>query len=927
VVNVNGNPRPIVAANFNDNSGVNALTTRPFNEFSRGDITGKLDFQITDGIDLQLTGYYGETEDQFTPNGWRVYNSHNNPTRFDTDYRIGARIRHRLGRQGLDASGEDLGVVQNASYVLQFGYENNQFERFDPRHGDNLFAYGHVANFDVDYAVPVFGIDTSGNLFHISNRAVLRGYDDTNSSNPVLANYNNIYGIDDFQGENLYGVPFGFQGDPAVTPIEGSFGIDIPTGVAAFVATNGFTQSAFTSSYSIHTNVGSVNNLFQRGDNDIFTFNANANLDIVPGGGNNTKNRHSIQFGIMYEQRTLRSYGVAPRTLWTLARQLANIHLDDPLTSNRQIGEVEVPGLGLVPIFAPTVEENNGQFYRSIRERMGIALDEYVNVDGMDPSQLSLDMFSARELNDAALLGYIGYDYLGNEFNGTFDDFFGEIDPATGLRGQNTFNVAPFRPIYTAAFIQDKFTINDMIFRLGVRIDRFDANTKVLSDPYSPFKLLGAADYHDQIGTERPGSIGEDFAVYLGEGGDNIEAYRSGDNWFLPDGTPVNGPQEIDAVRAGTTTPAFLNPEVQEDLNFIQNENFEVDDSFEDYEVQVNVMPRLSFSFPISDASNFFAHYDVLVQRPASNNVATALDYYYFLNRARTPNNPIGNPNLRPTTTIDYEIGFKQRLTPRSAITISAYYKEFRDMIQIRTYSPVPLVVGGAYTTYDNQDFGTTKGFNVTYDLRRTNNITINANYSLSFTDGTGSNTNTQRGLNNRGNIRALFPLDFDERHRINFIIDYRLDENTSVGLLKNAGLNIQSVAVSGRPYTATRNPTQFGGDGIIGAINGSRKPWTFTVNARLDKQIAISDKMGLNIYFRVSNLFNRRNVINVYSVTGSPEDPGWLQSQFGQDFLRETATQATPVDSFLAAYNWAVLNPGLFTQPRRMYLGTILSF
>ena len=40
--------------------------------------------------------------------------------------------------------------------------------------------------------------------------------------------------------------------------------------------------------------------------------------------------------------------------------------------------------------------------------------------------------------------------------------------------------------------------------------------------------------------------------------------------------------------------------------------------AFKDYEPVVNVMPRVAFSFPISDEALFFAHYDVLTQRPVS---------------------------------------------------------------------------------------------------------------------------------------------------------------------------------------------------------------------------------------------------------------------------------------------------------------------
>ena len=140
-----------------------------------------------------------------------------------------------------------------------------------------------------------------------------------------------------------------------------------------------------------------------------------------------------------------------------------------------------------------------------------------------------------------------------------------------------------------------------MIFRLGVRVDRYDANTKVLRDPYSLYALQGAADFRSGTNTERPGAIGNDFAVYtVALGSNTVQAYRDGGNWFLADGSPVNGPQEIDGIRSGLVFPVYENPLAESSANLIKEDSFRVEDSFEDYEVQINVMQCLSFSFPIS---------------------------------------------------------------------------------------------------------------------------------------------------------------------------------------------------------------------------------------------------------------------------------------------------------------------------------------
>src|SRR5690606_26049002 len=186
------------------------------------------------------------------------------------------------------------------------------------------------------------------------------------------------------------------------------------------------------------------------------------------------------------------------------------------------------------------------------------------------------------------------------------------------------------------------------------------------------------------------------------------------------------------------------------DENTQQILGFNPDNSFEDYKPQLNIMPRLAFSFPISDEANFFVHYDVLVQRPPSNTIATPLDYFKWHTVNSTANNPKNNPNLKPEKTIDFEVGFKQKVSNSSAITLSAYYKEMRDMIQSRNFLHVPGVPGNSYASYGNIDFGTVKGFSFSYDLRRTPNLELTASYTVQFADGTGSDANSQSGLNAR---------------------------------------------------------------------------------------------------------------------------------------------------------------------------------
>src|SRR5690606_37765138 len=182
--------------------------------------------------------------------------------------------------------------------------------------------------------------------------------------------------------------------------------------------------------------------------------------------------------------------------------------------------------------------------------------------------------------------------------------------------------------------------------------------------------------------------------------------------------------------------------------------------AFEDYKAQISVMPRIAFSFPVSEESSFFAHYDILTKRPTTGVRFDPYEYQFIQTRGEI----INNSNLKPEKTIDYELGFQQVLSRTSSIKISAFYREQRDNVQLIN---VVEAYPATYRTFGNRDFGTVKGLTVAYDLSRTGNVRMTAAYTLQFADGTGSDATSMAGLINAGlpNLRAIFPYSFDQRH------------------------------------------------------------------------------------------------------------------------------------------------------------------
>jgi outer membrane receptor protein involved in Fe transport len=888
---------------------VELSAARPNSASQSLNFNGKIDLRINKAIDMSFGGTYVYSDGRASSGSLMNYGNTNYSV--GTEYRGYGRFRHRLGNPADTSS-----LIRNLNYTIQFSYERRDGRTESHAHGDRFFDYGHVGEFAVGDAVPLPGILPGDSILRVTGyNYPIVGFTPS-EKNPGVGAYN----------EGITELPTGDLDD--------------------YLIYNGRTLSNLLGSvYGLHANINEVYNQFNKNNQNQYQFNLTGSFEIVPGGGSG---RHSIDFGLLYEERQNRSWSINPVGLWQAGRQLLNAQFDG-VDVDIINGYIERPnqagGIDSIPIhpefpkddiWSTTANEESQQsfFDRSVRTKFNYGRYENINIDEISPDDLSLDMFSADELlNSFGGIGYFGYDYLGNEVGGetSFGDFFDKKD----ANGNLLRPIAPNRPIYTAAFIQDKFRYKDIIFRVGLRVDRYDANTQVLKDNYSLFGTRNAADYASDKQITVPSNIGDDFVVYeTGTNSGEIQAFRNGDQWYTAGGEAVNNPllifggtQSNVALPVGTVTN-------------VRSDDYDYESAFEDAEPQLVVMPRLAFSFPINEDAGFFAHYDVLTQRPPSSTLATPLSYYNF-NQTVADGGNLNNPNLRPERTIDYQVGFQQKLTNSSALKVSLYYRELRDQIQSQYYA---FASPQAYFGYGNQDYGTVKGMTLEYDLRRTGNVRLVANYTLQFAEGTGSSVGSQRDIAIRGNLRNIFPLSFDERHRVTLTLDYRYKSGKTYNgpelfgkqIFANAGANLLAVAASGRPYSRAQVITgPFNTAGVIGGYNSARLPWNTRLDLRIDKNILLrtgqkadgtkKSPISINVYFRVQNILDARNILGVYDYSQSPEDTGYLNSPIGSATVAQLDNDLQ--EYYRSSYNWAMLNPGFYTLPRRMYVGAILSF
>lgn len=932
------------AANYLNENDYNTVKVRPNARAFSSSANAKFDFRLSELATLSFFGNFNYSNSINGGNNIMAYKS--NPLSVSTN--VLGYVKYNQRFKEPDSAKKVNGTTLNNSYfTVRFDYQSSWGKTQDRDFKDEIFKYGYVGQFK-HYPTEFYSyygnlnnpsgnsrrmVDQNGDTVFLRNFWEQTGFRDTairfvqSDINKVRGNYTQII-FDNAES----------QGGTITNDVQILQNLGL---------LNGYNP---VNIYSLWNSPGTQLAGFNKSQSERYTLYAMGETELKgPIRKDKEDQGHALQFGITYEQTVNRGYGIAAQSLWRQMYQLANSHIAE-LDRSNPILSYDAEG-----VFQDTVRYNRlvnystqSSFDRAFRKKLidskatdiyGKPITEttFLDINSYKPEDFSLDMFSADELlnNGSSLVSYYGYDHLGNKLKKRpgVNDF---------LQDKEKRSIGAFMPIYTAAWFQDKFKFKDLEFRLGLRLERYDANQLVLKDPYSlyPIKTVGEVKEIDGNAVNHPSNVGSDYAVYV----DNVDnprkilGYRKDNTWYDETGKQLSTPDLI----ANNTSNGKIAPYLVDPTNKNITEN-----SFKDYQPKVNVLPRVFFKFPLNKSSLFYASYDVLAQRPtAGANFITIDDYFYMTQKAT---NILANPALTSRITSDYQIGYKQQLSTSTLLSLISYYRETKnDLAAFQFNQAYPVT----YISYNNIDFSTVKGFVVELDYKAKNNISINGNYTLQFADGTGSNINSQRALiaSNQPNLRSLFPLgDLDIRHQIKGIFNWEFFDSKNkkdkryysgpiIGktmILKNVNFNVTFAATSGLPYTATSQPVQQGSADrapIKGTPWGSRLPWqlTSTLNVQKnfpikwnDKETGKSKGAYFQVYVYTTNLFNRRNVNGVWPYTGSPESDGFLNSPKGQQALRTQLDAA----AYQYYYNTAVNNPGNYQAPRFMRLGARMYF
>ena len=777
------------------------------------------------------------------------------------------------------------------------------YREYNERFGssmDDIFKYGYIGQF-ITEKTPSYEqrlVDYNGvqRMAYVQNNwyDIVEYVPGSGSKyNPILANYNEQL----FSSEEFADIQNALISRDYILAFKGLYNGDSPSSI-----------------YSLISNVGVAGSSFAKSRNDYLYLQAKASADIKG---------HEIEVGVQFDRYWASAYSLGAYGIWTLMRQNANRHisqmdLDNPIYSfqgsqlyvnyPRLVDKAQQAPFDLA--FRTYLEQNGytGDDGSPIDDYTWIDIDRYMPEDFVKAG--GIDMFSAEELYNGGgnnmYVSYYGFSHTGKKYSGnnwTLDKFFNSSDHP----------MPAFSPIYAAGYIQDKFYFQDLIFNVGVRVDYFDGNQYVMKDPYLLYESYTVADIkRDRTlisgGDSYLDNAGDDWVPYVNQvpDGENatrpiIVGYRDPDGkWYDASGREVSTP---DAVAGNSGKPTPYRTLGDGGGQATMKNNAVSARAFEPYKPQIVAMPRIAFSFPVGEKSQFKASFDIITRRPSSGWQADYVRYLYM-----SQFSSVSNPNLKPERITNYELGFQQALNASSAISASAYYKETRDLIQLVQYNgadPNPN-----YYSYDNKDFRTTKGVTLSYDLRQSKNIRINANYTLQYAEGTGLSTSTMTELIKEGytTLKMLNPIDDDRRHEFKANLDFRYGNGKryngpvftrivtdkesgekrkkEVRLLEDFGVNIMAVAQSGRPYTRAFSNTQ---STIVGGYRGARLPWAFYLDVVFDKTWPVKigkRQSSVVVMLQINNILGIKNVRNVFPVTGDPEDNGYLTDPETQQII-----------------------------------------
>jgi len=281
--------------------------------------------------------------------------------------------------------------------------------------------------------------------------------------------------------------------------------------------------------------------------------------------------------------------------------------------------------------------------------------------------------------------------------------------------------------------------------------------------------------------------------------------------------------------------------------------------------------PRIGVGHPITDRATFHFNYGHFFQVPDYRDLYS--NQHLDLN---SPSPFFGWANMEAQRTISYELGVDYQFSDVWKVTTAAWAKENNGnagSFRISGFDPDSLG-GYSYGIITNNDFGSSKGLDITIEKRVSDNYFLDLEYTYSVAKANQyySWAGYWEGQTADTRAKKEYLYRYDSTHQLTGMFGFQLYKGDGPSLLgikpfENFLMQYSVRVRSGYPYTPT-----VGGRAL--EPNTARRPMVYNVDAVFRKDFLFGRRIRAGVMARIYNLLNNRDVLEVYTETGSPTQP-----------------------------------------------------
>lgn len=471
----------------------------------------------------------------------------------------------------------------------------------------------------------------------------------------------------------------------------------------------------------------------------------------------------------------------------------------------------------------------------------------------------------------------IGFDYTNHQLSldsyslldsSQADQIFTPVIPEVGSFNRSTYDKNPYE---YAFYIQDKIEYGDMIINVGLRYENFNPSSRTprnIHEPYINDPRNPALDTLSQS---------------------ELENLDWGSTWY----------SEVDSLgNVVNHTYAEYYEKFNDQPDLANQKGW-----WKNTTTKSQFSPRLAVAYPISDKGVIHFAYGYFFKIPDFSMLYN--DTEYKLTETGVNFGIFGNPDLKPETTVSYEIGLRQEIGYRTRLELKGFYRDARNYVS--SGIPIDLGDGKSYFTFVNKDYSNSRGIIISLYKQFSNMIGWNFDYTYQIAEGSNSNPSEEFGAVLAGNepTRSIIPLDWDQTHNLNGSINF------GVGPF---GANAIFQYGSGYPYTPSITNYEAQGEVLSTVLlrNSRRKSSTFRVDTKFYYNLSLFNLSG-KVYLSIYNLFDRRNEMTVYSDSGVADET--IEKSRALIISQNEPLRPNTIDEFFNHPDW-------YDEPREIQIG-----